>query len=298
MPQHAPRSSEPASSDSRSPRRPPRPPPAPAVGSWPSGPSATPRRPVRVRQVGHTESLQRLLRRRRRVQKGSILNEPSGASHVRIGENRGATDVVLEVLSVLPHGGFHSLRHHAVPGPATAKEEHGRAIHHPCLDDRWSPGGPSTGLPTPVKERHEGIRDADRRTDPAAVTGLLAAKTVVPWGRLRVLREEIDEVDPGSTRWPRRSNTYPHRASTRCRRRTKGAPRGLAPSRPAVPDSLSNGVFCGAQTTLFLAHRAAASDVRHHPPVHRGGAGTSRGCLTLFRPSYPTPPHHRETPST
>ena len=37
-------------------------------------------------------------------EKGSFLKEPSGADHVHIGENRGATDVVLEVLYVLPHG--------------------------------------------------------------------------------------------------------------------------------------------------------------------------------------------------
>jgi quercetin dioxygenase-like cupin family protein len=36
--------------------------------------------------------------------KGSFLKEPSGADHVHIGENRGATDIVLEVLYVLPHG--------------------------------------------------------------------------------------------------------------------------------------------------------------------------------------------------
>jgi quercetin dioxygenase-like cupin family protein len=35
---------------------------------------------------------------------GSVLTEPSGAGHVHIGENLGATDVVLEVLCVLPHG--------------------------------------------------------------------------------------------------------------------------------------------------------------------------------------------------
>ncbi|WP_326763761.1 cupin domain-containing protein [Streptomyces sp. NBC_01591] len=35
---------------------------------------------------------------------GSSLQEPSGADHVHIGQNRGTTDVVLEVLYVLPHG--------------------------------------------------------------------------------------------------------------------------------------------------------------------------------------------------
>lgn len=36
--------------------------------------------------------------------KGSFLEEPSGADHVHVGENRGTDDVVLEVLYVLPHG--------------------------------------------------------------------------------------------------------------------------------------------------------------------------------------------------
>ncbi|MGP4051852.1 cupin domain-containing protein [Streptomyces sp. 2A115] len=36
--------------------------------------------------------------------KGSSLKEPSGADHVHLGQNRGTTDVVLEVLYVLPHG--------------------------------------------------------------------------------------------------------------------------------------------------------------------------------------------------
>lgn len=36
--------------------------------------------------------------------KGSSLQEPSGADHVHIGQNRGTTDLVLEVLYVLPHG--------------------------------------------------------------------------------------------------------------------------------------------------------------------------------------------------
>ncbi|MFF9481826.1 cupin domain-containing protein [Streptomyces sp. NPDC014733] len=36
--------------------------------------------------------------------KGSEITEPAGADHVHIGENRGTTDVVLEVLYVLPHG--------------------------------------------------------------------------------------------------------------------------------------------------------------------------------------------------
>ncbi|MHA5050620.1 cupin domain-containing protein [Streptomyces sp. SD15] len=35
---------------------------------------------------------------------GSFLQEPSGADRVHLGQNRGATDVVLEVLYVLPHG--------------------------------------------------------------------------------------------------------------------------------------------------------------------------------------------------
>ncbi|MFG2469387.1 cupin domain-containing protein [Streptomyces canus] len=35
---------------------------------------------------------------------GSSLKEPSGADHVHLGQNRGTTDVVLEVLYVLPHG--------------------------------------------------------------------------------------------------------------------------------------------------------------------------------------------------
>ncbi|MFH8738371.1 cupin domain-containing protein [Streptomyces sp. NPDC017964] len=35
---------------------------------------------------------------------GSAIQEPAGADHVHIGENRGTTDVVLEVLYVLPHG--------------------------------------------------------------------------------------------------------------------------------------------------------------------------------------------------
>ncbi|WP_406425697.1 cupin domain-containing protein [Streptomyces sp. NBC_01589] len=35
--------------------------------------------------------------------KGSFLEEPSGADHVHVGENRGTNDVVLEVLYVLPH---------------------------------------------------------------------------------------------------------------------------------------------------------------------------------------------------
>ncbi|MFF5497881.1 cupin domain-containing protein [Streptomyces aquilus] len=37
-------------------------------------------------------------------EQGSFLKEPSGADHVHIGENRGATDIVLDVLYVLPHG--------------------------------------------------------------------------------------------------------------------------------------------------------------------------------------------------
>ncbi|MFK0120836.1 cupin domain-containing protein [Streptomyces sp. NPDC090994] len=36
--------------------------------------------------------------------KGSFLKEPAGADHVHIGQNRGADNVVLEVLYVLPHG--------------------------------------------------------------------------------------------------------------------------------------------------------------------------------------------------
>ncbi|MGW0949415.1 cupin domain-containing protein [Streptomyces sp. NPDC002623] len=35
---------------------------------------------------------------------GSSLKEPSGAGNVHIGRNLGATDIVLEVLYVLPHG--------------------------------------------------------------------------------------------------------------------------------------------------------------------------------------------------
>ncbi|ADI03460.1 hypothetical protein SBI_00339 [Streptomyces bingchenggensis BCW-1] len=35
---------------------------------------------------------------------GRFLEEPPGADHVHIGRNLGATDVVLEVLYVLPHG--------------------------------------------------------------------------------------------------------------------------------------------------------------------------------------------------
>lgn len=38
-------------------------------------------------------------------------------------------------------------------------------------------------------------RDADRRTDPADATVLLAAEAAVLEGRLGVLREAIDEVD-------------------------------------------------------------------------------------------------------
>lgn len=37
-------------------------------------------------------------------QAGSGLTEPSGADHVHIGRNLGTTDVVLDVLYVLPHG--------------------------------------------------------------------------------------------------------------------------------------------------------------------------------------------------
>jgi quercetin dioxygenase-like cupin family protein len=36
--------------------------------------------------------------------KGSFLKEPPGVDHVHVGENRGPTDLVLEVLYVLPHG--------------------------------------------------------------------------------------------------------------------------------------------------------------------------------------------------
>ncbi|MEU6387966.1 cupin domain-containing protein [Streptomyces sp. NPDC046939] len=36
--------------------------------------------------------------------KGSTITEPSGADHVHLGQNRGTTDVVLDVLYVLPHG--------------------------------------------------------------------------------------------------------------------------------------------------------------------------------------------------
>ncbi|WP_419997829.1 cupin domain-containing protein [Streptomyces boninensis] len=35
---------------------------------------------------------------------GSTLKEPAGSDHVHIGRNLGSTDVVLEVLYVLPHG--------------------------------------------------------------------------------------------------------------------------------------------------------------------------------------------------
>ncbi|MFI0240349.1 cupin domain-containing protein [Streptomyces sp. NPDC016845] len=35
--------------------------------------------------------------------RGSSLTEPSGADHVHLGQNRGTTDVVLDVLYVLPH---------------------------------------------------------------------------------------------------------------------------------------------------------------------------------------------------
>ena len=36
--------------------------------------------------------------------RGSSLKEPSGADNVHIGRNLGTTDLVLEVLYVLPHG--------------------------------------------------------------------------------------------------------------------------------------------------------------------------------------------------
>lgn len=36
--------------------------------------------------------------------KGSSLQEPSGSDHVHLGQNRGSTDIVLDVLYVLPHG--------------------------------------------------------------------------------------------------------------------------------------------------------------------------------------------------
>ncbi|MFD9287571.1 cupin domain-containing protein [Streptomyces sp. NPDC060030] len=36
--------------------------------------------------------------------KGDFLTEPGGSEHVHIGQNRGTTDVVLQVLYVLPHG--------------------------------------------------------------------------------------------------------------------------------------------------------------------------------------------------
>ncbi|MDX3849482.1 cupin domain-containing protein [Streptomyces sp. AK02-01A] len=36
--------------------------------------------------------------------KGDFLTEPSGSDHVHIGQNRGTTNVVLQVLYVLPHG--------------------------------------------------------------------------------------------------------------------------------------------------------------------------------------------------
>jgi quercetin dioxygenase-like cupin family protein len=36
--------------------------------------------------------------------RGSSLTEPSGSDHVHIGRNLGTSDVVLEVLYVLPHG--------------------------------------------------------------------------------------------------------------------------------------------------------------------------------------------------
>ncbi|MCI4146676.1 cupin domain-containing protein [Streptomyces albogriseolus] len=36
--------------------------------------------------------------------KGDFLTEPSGSDHVHIGQNRGRTDVVLQVLYALPHG--------------------------------------------------------------------------------------------------------------------------------------------------------------------------------------------------
>lgn len=35
---------------------------------------------------------------------GSSLTEPSGAQHVHIGRNLGMTDVVLDVLYIMPHG--------------------------------------------------------------------------------------------------------------------------------------------------------------------------------------------------
>ncbi|MET7695597.1 cupin domain-containing protein [Streptomyces sp. NPDC005483] len=35
---------------------------------------------------------------------GSALTEPSGSQHVHIGRNLGTTDIVLDVLYVLPHG--------------------------------------------------------------------------------------------------------------------------------------------------------------------------------------------------
>ncbi|MFE7894901.1 cupin domain-containing protein [Streptomyces sp. NPDC057412] len=47
--------------------------------------------------------------------KGSFLEEPPGAEHVHLGENRGTTAVVLEVLYVLPHGAPLS-RDAVVPG--------------------------------------------------------------------------------------------------------------------------------------------------------------------------------------
>lgn len=109
-------------------------------------------------------------------------------------------------------------------------------------------------------------RDADRRTDPADVTVLLAAKAAVLEGRLGVLREAIDEVNARINAVSEKIRRLPAAVDHEAPPADEGAPRGSLRPRPAVPDGPINGVLCVGPPTLLSADGAAAYDVRRHPP--------------------------------
>ncbi|MFF0095337.1 hypothetical protein ACFYSF_36175 [Streptomyces canus] len=73
-------------------------------------------------------------------------------------------------------------------------------------------------------------RDADRRTDPADVTVLLAAKAAVLEGRLGVLREAIDEVNARINAVSEKIRRLPAAVDHEAPPADEGSATGLAPS--------------------------------------------------------------------
>ncbi|MGY4923683.1 hypothetical protein [Streptomyces sp. 900105755] len=73
-------------------------------------------------------------------------------------------------------------------------------------------------------------RDADRRTDPTAVTVLLAAEAAVLKGRLGVLREAIDEVDARIHAVSEKIKRSPAAGDHEAPPADEGSATGLAPS--------------------------------------------------------------------